>query len=331
MTTERFIAVDNVCAWPNLTLMPDGAIISSIFNQPTHGGWEGDVECWVSRDQGQMWQLLGVPAPHEPATNRMNVAAGGGYDGRMIVLASGWSKRNPIGDYSSPHDGEVLPIWVCCSDDGGEAWKRSETVVLPETNQRLIPFGDIVQLGDGVLGVCLYGWSLPDERNAYFYASFDNGQTWEMRGIIRKGDTTETTPVVLSDGRILVAARTVEDQHLDILESEDGGVTWNLCGPVTLGYQHPGHLLELADGRLLLTYGIRNKGLYGVGVRMSADGGKTWEPPRVLVNFLATTDGGYPASVQVEDGTIVTAYYCKGIAEHQRYHMGVVRWNLDED
>ena len=330
MAFERYIAVDNVCAWPNLTLMPDGAIISSIFNQPTHGGWEGDVECWVSRDLGQMWQLLGVPARHEPTTNRMNVAAGCGHDGRMIVLASGWSKRNPVGDYSSPHDGEVLPIWVCCSDDGGETWARSETVVLPETNQRLIPFGDIVQLADGALGVCLYGWSSPDERNAYFYVSLDNGQTWNMRGLIRRGDTTETTPVVLEDGRILVAARTVEDQHLDILASEDGGATWHLCGPVTLGYQHPGHLLVLADGRLLLTYGIRNKGLYGVGVRISEDGGKTWDPPRVLVNFLATTDGGYPSSVQVEDGTLVTAYYCKGIAEHQRYHMGVVRWNVDQ-
>ena len=34
MTTERYIGVDNVCAWPNLTSMPDGAIIATIFNQP---------------------------------------------------------------------------------------------------------------------------------------------------------------------------------------------------------------------------------------------------------------------------------------------------------
>ncbi|MFH1006680.1 MAG: right-handed parallel beta-helix repeat-containing protein [Candidatus Latescibacterota bacterium] len=29
VTTERYIAVDNVCAWPNLTKMPDGAIIAA--------------------------------------------------------------------------------------------------------------------------------------------------------------------------------------------------------------------------------------------------------------------------------------------------------------
>ena len=30
---ERYIAIDNVCAWPNLTKMPDGAIIATISTQ----------------------------------------------------------------------------------------------------------------------------------------------------------------------------------------------------------------------------------------------------------------------------------------------------------
>jgi hypothetical protein len=41
-------------------------------------------------------------------------------------------------------------------------------------------------------------------------------------------------------------------------------------------------------------------------------------------------DVGYPASVQVQDGTIVTAYYCDRIPAHQRYHMGIARWRIDE-
>ena len=56
--------------------MPDGAVVATIFNQPCHGAWEGDVECWASTDGGRLWQLRGVPAEHEPRTNRMNVAAG---------------------------------------------------------------------------------------------------------------------------------------------------------------------------------------------------------------------------------------------------------------
>ena len=30
---ENIIAVDNVCAWPNLTLMPDGSVTALIFNR----------------------------------------------------------------------------------------------------------------------------------------------------------------------------------------------------------------------------------------------------------------------------------------------------------
>ena len=73
---ERYVAVDNVCAWPNLTLLKDGTIVAAIFNHPSHGLAEGDVECWASTDGGRIWKLRGIPAPHEPGTNRMNVAAG---------------------------------------------------------------------------------------------------------------------------------------------------------------------------------------------------------------------------------------------------------------
>jgi len=72
---ERYIAIDNVCAWPNLTKMPDGTLIATIFNQPCHGLWEGDIACWASEDGGHTWQRRGRPAPHEPGTNRMNAAA----------------------------------------------------------------------------------------------------------------------------------------------------------------------------------------------------------------------------------------------------------------
>ena len=46
--------------------------------------------------------------------------------------------------------------------------------------------------------------------------------------------------------------------------------------------------------------------------------------------FQIAGDGGYPASVQFEDGTILTAYYANATPGHQRYHMGVIRWCADE-
>lgn len=266
------------------------------------------------------------------AIDNMNVAAGLAHDGSLVVLASGWSRRNPVGNPSSPHQGEILPMWACRSKDGGRTWNHQAAVApRPGTSDKLIPFGDIVQLPNQTLGSCIYSWAPPSEHNVYFYTSTDAGQTWQVRGTLREGQTNETTPLVLPDGRLLAAARTLGDQHLELFESADGGSTWKPVGPVTLGMQHPGHLLRLSDGRLLLSYGLRNQGLYGIGVRFSPDAGRTWEPPRVLVDFQIATDGGYPSSVEAEDGTIVTAYYCNRVPTHQRYHMGVVRWKPDEN
>ena len=335
-TMERYVAIDNVCAWPNLTLLPGGDLVATIFNQPSHGGWEGDVECWASADGGRIWTRRGTPAPHEPATNRMNVAAGLAADGALLVLASGWSNRPEPGTHRGhriPDESDILPMWVCRSADQGRTWTRSNIPLPPPVPEltRLIPFGDIVPLADGTLGVCIYSWSpATNEHHAYFYASADDGRSWTPRGTIRTENINETTPVVLPDGRILLAARTLGDQHLDLLVSADHGATWECRGPLTLGMQHPGNLLLLRDGKILLTYGIRNAGLYGVSARISADGGATWTPPRVLVDFATATDGGYPASLELADGTLVTAYYCNRTPAHQRYHMGVLRWRLDE-
>jgi hypothetical protein len=327
---ERYIAIDNVCAWPNLTRMPDGAIIATIFNQPTHGGWEGDVDCWVSTDGGRMWSLRGTAAPHEPTTNRMNVAVGLARDDSLVVIASGWSNRNPVGIYSHPDgEGEVLPSWVCRSSDGGRTWSHSETIAPPGGVPDIIPFGDIVQLADGTLGVSVYGWD-GSNGGSFWYASEDDGLTWELRGVVAPADTNETDPVVLPDGTVLAAARTAGDAHLELYRSTDHGVSWEGLGHLTLPGQHPAHLCELKDGRVLLSYSIRNQDCSAVAVRISDDAGVTWGHPRILVHHEDTPDHGYPSSVEEDDGTIVTAWYSGGIPAHRRYHMGVGRWQIDK-
>jgi len=318
---DRFIAVDNVCAWPNLTHMPNGDIIATIFNQPCHGRWEGDVECWASTDGGVFWQRRGVPAPHEPETNRMNVAAGLARNGDLIVIASGWGGEG--------FRGYTLPCWVCRSADGGSTWERSETFPPPPGAEKIVPFGDIVHLADGSLGVSGYS-RVPGEGDkrfgCWFLRSRDDGETWGEHAQI--AEMHNETALLTTDGnRILAAAR---KSTLDLYISDDGGATWTDKGPVTGSAQYPGHILQLADGRLVLTYGIRYRGLYGVGARLGEADGETWYAPMFLVNCQNAVDGGYPASVQLEDGTIVTAYYASGVPEHMRYHMGVVRWNVDE-
>lgn len=341
---ERLVAIDNVCAWPNLTQLADGELIASIFNQPCHGRWVGDVECWASRD-GRFWSYRGTPAPHDPATNRMNVAAGCAADDSLIVLAAGWSNRSPVPRPMPmlPHDplpddlisfdvAQVLEPWVCRSHDAGRTWTQQASVERPETMAVLIPFGDVCLDAQRRPCASFYGWDTQSTRRegrwlSWFFRSDDGGETWKPVSVIGDGNHNETTLLHLGDGRWLAAARTVRGLALELFVSADDGQSWEPRGPVTLAGQIPGHLMRLSDGRVLLHFGIRNAGLHGVGVRLSDDEGETWGPPRIMVQYDVDADGGYPAGAQLDDGTLVTAYYSACTDAHQRYHMGTLRWH----
>mgnify|MGYP001113241880 CR=1 FL=1 len=71
-----------------------------------------------------------------------------------------------------------------------------------------------------------------------------------------------------------------------------------------------------------------NAGYHGVAARIALPDAQTWGPPLYLLNYGGPADGGYPSSVQLADGTIVTAYYCRRAVSHQRYHMGAAVWTL---
>ena len=75
---------------------------------------------------------------------------------------------------------------------------------------------------------------------------------------------------------------------------------------------------------MLLTYGNRLVPK-GVDVCFSDDEGASWSEPWRVVDFQS--DGGYPSSVQLPDGRVLTAYYARQVEGHDRYHMGVVVWD----
>lgn len=322
------VAVRDVCAWPNLTLLPDGSIAAVIYNRPCHLTAEGEVDCWVSRDGGRTWTKRGTASPHEPRTARANVAAGLAHNGDLVVLVSGWG-------YAPSFRNRRLPPWVCRSADQGRTWqvdKRASAVLMPDgadrddRGQRMIkPFGDIVALPGRRLAASFYH----DYGTVWVHFSDDDGWTWSEASVLSNDHRGETAIVRLRADRWLAVARVERGTDektppwgLGLFVSADEGRTWNLQGNLTEPNQHPGHLLRLTDGRVLLTFGMRDVG--AIGFRTSDDEGRTWHATGVL-RTLGRGDLGYPATVQLADGTLVTAYYYSQPA----YHMGVVRWSLN--
>ena len=215
------------------------------------------------------------------------------------------------------------------------------------SGEGIIPYGRIAPLPDGSVGVMLY------RDEVAFFVSKDGGQTWSKRGQLSSERTyNETAWLRLENGDLFAASRSYGAgnggnhaakggsvaQHLEAFRSSDQGATWKAEGPLTLPMQHPGDLTRLPDGRILLTYGVRNDGDWGINYRIGSADARDWSSPVQLVDLQGSTDapnatkpqrdGGYPSTVVLKDGTFVTAYYSRGIPSHQRYHVGVVRWAL---
>ncbi len=310
------IAIKNVCAWPNLAGLPSGELLAVIFNQPSHGLDEGSLECWHSPDGGKAWFKKGVAAPHEGGKNRMHCAFGIDRKGNPIVLSTGFELV----------DGKLGPLegmWFSRSMDEGRNWTVNKTPGLPGGQPLMIPYGKL-----NAAAYLSEGKGRPSRT--WFLQSDDDGESWSILSQIGNGDTNETALLRLSDNLWLAAARTHVDHHVELYRSDDGGKSWRQSGPLTLPMQHPADLMLLPNGVILLTFGLRNRGLFGIGGRISENQGLTWSAPFVLTQFGDAADCGYPSSIRTEDGGLVTAYYSDRVGDYSGYHMGILRWRLEE-
>ncbi len=341
---ERYVAIDQVCGWPLLVALPSGEIGAFLWPMPSHGYSEGAVEFWRSRDGGQSWQKVGVPVAHASGENRMNHAGGVNHEGEWVAMVGGWNNRQPaLGRPAAELQASAVPFSQsrtlapvpAVSGDGGRTWQTFEAIPTPtpEDGQGYVPYGRIGRLPDGELGVVLY------RGDTAFYVSRDGGRTWARRGQLSGRRTeNETAWVRLANGELFAAARTYGASQVVARRSADGGRTWTREGDLTLPGQHPADLTLLPDGRVVLTYGVRNSGQWAVHVRIGDPEARTWSAPLALVDLEGATDqrfadqpgrdGGYPSTVVLEDGLLVTAYYSRGMPSHNRYHVGVVRWRL---
>ncbi len=204
-----------------------------------------------------------------------------------------------------------LGEWIIRSIDGGKTWSpRIPTVVNS-------PHGPI-QLKDGhQLYVGKQLWT--GEKKVGVAESKDDGLTWQWLAEIptRPGDDAtksyhELHAVEASDGTLIAQIRnhnkTNAGETLQT-ESKDGGKTWTVPHPIGV-WGLPSHLLRLRDGRLLMTYGHRRKP-FGNQTRLSTDNGQTWGEAMIISGDGIGGDLGYPSTVELGDGTLLTVWYEK--------------------
>lgn len=73
----------------------------------------------------------------------------------------------------------------------------------------------------------------------------------------------------------------------------------------------PAHLLRLASGDVLCTYGHRAEP-WSIRAVISRDEGCTWDTDDIVIlqQWADRPDMGYASSIELEPGDILTVYYC---------------------
>ncbi|MCA8983444.1 MAG: sialidase family protein [Planctomycetaceae bacterium] len=321
--------------WPTLTRRKNGELLVVWSgSREGHVCPFGRVEMMSSQDDGQTWTwdrvLLDLPIDDRDAgvletaqgTILVTTFSSLAYDDYYLKKMSGdkpavkpypeekmrrWlSAHNRINEEQRQG---LLGTWMLRSTDGGLTFSAPYRVPLNS------PHGPI-QLADGRL---LYpGKELWTESKRIGVAeSRDDGATWNWLAEIptRSGDSVargyhELHGVEAADGTIIVHIRNHNTNHTGETlqtESKDGGKTWSEPHPIGV-WGLPSFLNRLQDGRLLMTYGYRRKP-FGNQARVSADNGQTWSEALTISDDGASGDLGYPSTVQLADGSLLTVWY----------------------
>jgi len=118
----------------------------------------------------------------------------------------------------------------------------------------------------------------------------------------------ESHAIVLED-RIIVMVREEKTFRLKQHISFDGGRTWDEGHYIdTVKNGAPPHLMRHSNGTLICSYGRRAEP-FGEMVMFSTDNGETWDTDYYVYYNASCPDLGYPATVELEDGSLLTVYY----------------------
>lgn len=336
------------CGWSTIARRSNGELwVTWSGGREAHICPFGQVVAMTSRDNGQTWtypRVLLDSATDDRDSGVLETAKGTllvttftslAYEPHLkkaetdgtwpVVKLQAWkAARDRLTEEERKAE---LGEWGLRSTDGGKTWSPPIPSIVNS------PHGPI-QLKDGRL---LYPgkqlWS--GERKIGVAVSQDDGQTWQWLAEIptragddAKSDYHELHGVEADDGTLIVQIRNHNAQNQGETlqtESTDGGKTWST--PHSIGvWGLPSHLLRLRDGRLLMSYGHRRPP-FGNQARLSSDNGRTWSEPLIISGDGIGGDLGYPSTVELSDGSLLSVWYEK-LRDNPRAVLRQAHWRV---
>ena len=317
------------CAWPSMVRAANGDLLVTFSINEEHLGPDGRIVITRSRDNGRTWEapVTIYDTPIDDRESGITLLD----DGRLVMhyRSTAWNeekyRRLPPGAYepvvidrwcnvvnrpiyqdAADREGQ----WCSVSTDNGHTWSP----VFRGTDS--IHGG--LQLPDGTLLVASYRRELD---SVGVYVAHTPKGPWQRIATVASPQPDslrfgEPHILWLPSGRIIMMIRATAKPYNDedprcylwCTYSDDAGRTWALPFRTPL-WGFPPHLLLLSDGRVLCTYGYRRPP-YGQRACISDDG-ITWQKEReiVLRDDACNKDLGYPVSVELEPGVVLSVYY----------------------
>lgn len=326
----------NYFGWPSVTRLPDGTLAAAASGfRLSHVCPFGKAVICYSSDGGSTWTR---PAPviDTPLDDRdagITVTA----DGRVIFTSFNndrsmqydWNKRNfgtPKFNLISAYlnmlnfdeaEKKYLGSTYRISHDGGYTFSEIKRCnVSAPHGVCALPGGKVLYIGR-----VFSGYTENMEKDRIECHVLNENDEFEFLSAIepvyvegRKMMSSEPHALALSDTHIIVHIR-VQNYYTDKVqlftiyqsESLDGGKSWTQPKPLGVDGSPP-HLLCHSSGVLISAYGRRTPP-FGQRVMFSTDNGKTWDMDYILRDDGPSSDLGYPCSVELDDGRILTVYY----------------------
>lgn len=342
--------------WPTVAAATDGTLVAAGSGfRNTHVCPFGKSVVFRSCDGGRSWS-----APQIAVTSEIDVRDCGLTPlpgGRMLLsyFTSDTRYYYPPERNSCPKKVEFGPLLAGWQEDMVQRELGSFTRILgPDGSigpRRAVPVSAPHGPIPGKDGALYYAGSVfgrtGEDGKLYFsmqnygktpeislYKSVDEGENWTP--VIQKIDlgTPEENMVFCEPyliekeegGFLLFLRGDAGCNNISVWQcgSDLSGTCWSK--PVRIASGAPPHVIRHSSGVLILSSGYR-KEPYGELVSFSADEGKTWDQDWFLHDDGICSDLGYPSTVELSDGSLLTAYY-QSPAHHTPPGILCTRWEL---